>query len=199
MGVRRLAVSLACAALCAACGSRSDPTLYVLGGFAAVETPSTAAERIGLSEVSLPAYARQAAIASASGDNQITQDDDHRWAAPPSEAVSAALARALEARLDRPVALRPYPRGFDPDIAVQVTFDHFLRGAQGQAEMAGQYIVVGARGVDLDHIARFQFSIPASGAGYGAYVAAVEDGLERLAGEIAEAAAQGDADAAPTG
>ncbi len=186
MSVRRVIVFTAIGVAAAACSPGPAPSLYFLDTPAPGVAYDAEAPRIGLAEVALPAYARKVQIASRLADQRIVQDDDHRWAAPPDEAISKALARALEATLGGPALLRPYPRGFQPDVQARVTFDRFLRGGDGAAEMAGQYLILDGDGGSVLRVARFDISEPASGDGYEGYMRAVAAGLSALGARIAD-------------
>lgn len=188
MGFHRFGLLAATwAAACAAVGACSPgpaPSLYFLDAAPSPANYTADAVRVGLAEISLPAYARKVQIANRTRDHRIVQDDDHRWAAPPAEAISDALANALEAQLAGPVVPRPYPRGFQPDLRVRVAFDRFLRSDDGAAELAGQYFIIGAADEDVG-IRRFQITAAADDESYEAYMRAVADGLGALAADIA--------------
>lgn len=168
-------------AVCGGCSSRPEPKLYLLSDGQEGVAVLTASTLVGLGDIALPAYARQQDIAFVSGDLRVERTDEHRWAVPPAEAISAALSRALEHDLRGPVAPRPYPRGYNPDIQVQVSFDRFLMGPDGQAELQGQYIIVGRERSARQHTQRFQLAVPANGPGYAGFMGAMERGLGQLA------------------
>ena len=181
------AIALLLAGAVAGCAAAPDPTLYILASETAPPTTLNSDRRIGLSEITLPAYARQLPIASLSATNRIVQDDDHRWAAPPSEVISAALSRALERELQSAVVIRPYPRGLEPDVQLRVTFDRFLRSADGGAELNGQFLLIEGRADAVSSIQRFSITVPARGSGYEAYMRAVASAVDELSVTIASA------------
>ncbi len=176
-------------ALIGACSPGPAPSLYFLDSTLAPPRYEPGAPTIGLAEITLPAYARRQPIANRTDDHRIVLDDDHRWAVPPTEAVSGALSRALEAHLRGPVVLRPYPRGFEPDIQVRVTFDRFLRGGSGDAELVGQYIIRHEAADDAMLVRRFQITGPAARDGYDAFMRSVAEALDTLGARIAQDAA----------
>ncbi len=180
---------LACTALLlAGClGGGSNPNLFVLNVPETGQTNVRTDKRIGLAEVSLPAYARKQAIINLTGTHRIKEDDDNRWANPPAEAISTALAHALEARLGTAVVQRPYPRSLEPTVQVRVALDKLLRGQDGSAQMQGQFLIVSEPTDEVVHIERFSLSKPAPREGYGGYMAAVQDSVNDLSRLITQA------------
>lgn len=182
----RLALITGLSLALAGCASSPEPKLYFLDQ-ATLETPASRNTlRIGFSEIVLPAYARNVQITNLSSDNMIREDDNHRWALPPTEAISVALSQSLEASTGSAVILRPYPREIEPEVQVRVSFDRFLRGADGAADMKGQYLIIADDRDPETRIKRFSLRVPAMGNGYAGYMRAVSAGLDALAGEIAK-------------
>ncbi|MEO1305809.1 MAG: PqiC family protein [Pseudomonadota bacterium] len=177
-----LMVSGLCAVV-AACASAPDPILYTLADRSPSEGSLVSEQIIGLSELTLPAYARNQQITTAISPYRITEDDDHRWAIPPSEALTTALSKALETSSGNTVLQRPYPAGVRPDIRLSLSFDRLLRGPNGEAEMTGQYLIQ-SDGQDAE-ISRFSLRVQSSDKSYEAYMAALSDGLSDLGAEIA--------------
>jgi len=166
-----------------ACSSAPDPVLYTLADRNLVSSPGLAKEVIGLSELRLPAYARNQQITTAVSPYRITEDDDHRWATPPSEALTSSLSKSLEGNTGRTVLQTPYPSSVRPDIRVTISFDRLLRGIDGDAEMGGQYLI---QAPDADTIIkRFNIAVSANGDDYEDYMAAVTEALDELGAEIA--------------
>ena len=170
-------------AVVAACASAPDPILYTLADRSPSEGSLVSEQIIGLSELTLPAYARNQQITTAISPYRITEDDDHRWAIPPSEALTTALSKALETSSGSTVLQRPYPAGVRPDIRLSLSFDRLLRGPNGEAEMTGQYLIQ-SDGQDAE-ISRFSLRVQSSDKSYEAYMAALSDGLSDLGAEIA--------------
>lgn len=169
----------------AACSSSPDPILYTLAAPDVSEVFSEERKIIGLSELSLPAYARNNQITTALSEYRLSEDDDHRWASPPSEALTAALSKTLERSTGDIVIQSPYPSGVQPDIRVSITFDRILRGQGGRAEMSGQYFMQNGR--QAREINRFSIVISSSDSSYEAYMAALSEGMNELSLEIAQA------------
>lgn len=174
---------LLCVTGLAGCGSGPEPILYTL------DPPSSAVEatrdgpRVSLPSVDLPAYARSNLIASADGPNRIVVDDDHRWASPPSESVTLALARHLESALDATVLVQPHPRGFDAELIITVTFDRFLRSGSGAAELSGRAVIASGSAPD---VMRFSITAPADGGDYSDFMTSVDRALAEIAARVAK-------------
>ena len=183
MTMKRALITLGLSAFVASCSSSPDPFLYTLADSIVPESTITNEQIIGLSELTLPAYARNQQITTAISPYRISEDDDHRWAAPPSEALTAALSKALEKNSGSTVLQRPFPAGVRPDVRVSLTFDRMLRGAEGEAEMSGQYLIQSAAG-DAE-ISRFSIIVATSSDSYEAYMASLSTGLNKLGEAIA--------------
>ncbi|MEM7492985.1 MAG: PqiC family protein [Pseudomonadota bacterium] len=169
----------------AACASAPDPMLYTLSPIGSSERSRLDNETlIGLSEITLPSYARNQQITTAISPNLVTEEDDHRWARSPSEAISEYLSVVLELETDSHVLLRPYPSGVRPELRLTISFSRLLRRNDGGAELAGQYIITGL-GDDV-HVNRFDIKVPSKTTGYFDYMQALSEGLERLGGTIAD-------------
>ena len=181
---KRLLVFSGLTAGLGACASAPEPMLYTLAPPSSGEDRSAEKRSlIGLSEITLPSYARNQQITTATGRYRLTEDDDHRWASPPSEAISEQLSAMLETQTGGDVLLRPYPTGVRPDVRLTISFSRLLRGADGGAEMTGQYIITS---IDNDvHVGRFDIRVGSNTTDYVDYMAALSEGLDRLGGEIA--------------
>ncbi|MEO1027536.1 MAG: PqiC family protein [Pseudomonadota bacterium] len=184
MACKRLLVFSGLTAGLGACASAPEPMLYTLASHSsAVGSRSQSGTLIGLSEITLPSYARNQQITTASGLYRLSEDDDHRWASPPSEAISEQLSAVLEAQTGSDVLLRPYPPGVRPELRLTISFSRLLRGSDGGAELSGQYIITS---VDDDvHVERFEIRVGSNTTDYVDYMAALSEGLDRLGGEIA--------------
>lgn len=174
-----------CASLLAGCASKPAPKLYFLDHASTQVVEQKYQERIGLSEVILPSYARKEKIASLADRHRIFQDENHRWAEPPEVAVSVAFTRSLEFRLSRSVLLQPYPRALAPALQVKIVFDRFLRGPNSQAELSGQYLLLTGDGDDVLAVVRFQYAVPADTADYPGYMGAVLKTISLISDRIA--------------
>lgn len=183
--VRLFTVTVATLALSGCLLSRDpDPELYALAPVTGADTPTSSGPLVGLSEITLPAYARNQQITTAVTAVNLVEDDDNRWAVPPTEAVTNAIAQSLEVELSGTVVVRPYPRGVAPQVRVQVSFDRLLRSQAGGADISGQYIVVGEG--DALRVERFALEIGSTTDGYAAYMEAMTRALEALSAQIAD-------------
>lgn len=184
MALKRLIMFSGLTASLGACASAPEPILYTLAPHSPAEgSRAETATLIGLSEITLPSYARNPQITTATSAYQISQDDDHRWASPPSEAISQQLSAVLESDAGGNVLLRPYPTGVRPDLRLTISFSRLLRTENGGADLAGQYVITGLG--DEVSIDRFDIFIPSDTSDYTGYMAAVSEGLDRLGEEIA--------------
>ena len=167
----------------AGCGSGPEPVFYTLDPpFSSVEATGIG-PRISLPSVDLPAYARSSLIASADGANRIVVDDDHRWASPPSESDTLALARHLESALDATVLVQPHPRGFDAELVITVSFDRFLRSGSGAAELSGRAVIANGSAPD---VMRFSITASAEGGDYSDFMTSVDRALAEIANRVAK-------------
>lgn len=186
----RMNIALGSAALSTACAGSPDPVFYLLDHETQVSNNADAATRIALAEISLPAYARGVKIASIGPGMRLTLDDDHRWSAPPAEAISAVLSRNLEDDLGAAVVSAPYPRGLSPDLQLEIALDRFVRTTDGGAHLRGQYLVIDGPSRTVSHIERFDIAASSTGLGYDGFMGAVGDAVDRLSQEIAMAIGQ---------
>lgn len=168
----------------AGCSSGPQPILYTLGPSAGVVEAPRGALKISLPAVDLPAYARSNLIASADGPNRVLVDDNHRWASPPGESVTLALAQHLESKLDATVLVQPHPRGFAAELVIDVSFDRFLRTASGAAEVHGRAVIVRSRTESLE-VVRFTITAPTSGDGYVGFMVSMDRALAQVAALVA--------------
>lgn len=177
-------------ALCmTACSSGPPPTLYIIddpqpvaqsGGSFADSTS------LGVFEVTLPTYARGEKLARYDGPGQIVHLDDHRWAEPPEEAITTALARSLARRLDDIVIQQPYPRGLRPTQQVRVVFERFVVGPSNEAQLSGHFLLFPSDGDRAPTLTRFDVAIPANGSSYADAIEAFKSGVNELARRIAQ-------------
>lgn len=93
---------------------------YVLDARAANEAAPSAAVRLGLRPIEVPAYLKEKAIATRAGDNEVRYAAEAFWAEP----LEAGLARVVRERLASRVAVVPYPfpaqLARDYDVTVRV-------------------------------------------------------------------------------
>lgn len=181
--------SIALVLILSSCSGSPPPDLYLLDvGSAGPKDTMPWYERIGMEKVRLPAYAQSDRIASLRSDHIVVQDDDNRWAEPPEEALSRVLALSLGRQLGGDVVVEPFPRGFDPDLRVQIRFDRFLRNGEGASEIAGQVTLLSGDGRSVLDIERFDVVTGASDLRYAAYVEAVSLAVDTLSERITASA-----------
>lgn len=166
----------------AGCGSAPKPNLFILG--LPAQTDRSVAQRplIALSDISLPSYARDASIKTATSPHQIEESSRNRWATPPGEAIAAALSRALEQATGYPVVRRPLPAATRPELRLEVTMDEFYRQPDGSAVLGGQYIMTGCAEGPI--LRRFRFVESGSSQSFADYMRAVSAGIGRLSNDM---------------
>lgn len=166
------------------CASSPDPKLYKLPDD---HSPIQTRGQIGLislSELEMPAYARNLQITTAVSSIQLKEDDQHRWAAPPTELFTSAFAQHLEQVISEVVLVRPLPPGIRSDFAIEVEFDALFRTEAGGAYTRGQFILIGQDKSNLTR--RFEFDVASNSMRYEDYALALNEALRLLADEIAE-------------
>lgn len=145
------------------CGSGPPPKMYLLEPIVALEAftddklVSKKINTLGISLVVLPGYASDARIAGLRNDGSVYQDDDHRWADSPEDAITRVLADRLRAHANATVLIEPWPRDYKPKARVEVVFDRLLREPLGGVDMAGQILLLSGDGRKLLTSLPFQF------------------------------------------
>jgi len=163
MGTYRLSLLLLVVLWLSGCGSGPPPKLYLLEPIVALESEYDTASvskkinTLGISVVALPGYASDARIAGLRSDGSVYQDDDHRWADSPDDAITRVLADRLRAQANATVLIEPWPRDYKPDARVEVVFDRLLREPLGGVDMAGQILLLSGDGRNLLRALPFQF------------------------------------------
>lgn len=146
------------------CGSGPPPKMYLLSSVATLESTkndnkliSKKINTLGMSVVALPGYANDARIAGLRTDGSVYQDDDHRWADSPDDAITRVLADRLRAHANTTVLIEPWPRDYKPKARVEIVFDRLLREPLGGVDMAGQILLLSGDGRELLRAVPFQF------------------------------------------
>lgn len=176
------------AAMCGAilalvsCASSPDPKLYKLPDLYSQTLTASDAELISLSELEMPAYARNLQITTAISATELEEDDQHRWASPPTEMFTSALAQHIEHAVEGVVLVRPLPAGIRSEFVVEVEFDALYRTRSGGAHTRGQFILIGPG--KSNHTQRFKFDVMSNSSSYEDYALALNGALRLLAGEI---------------
>ena len=175
-------LSLLALLLGSACGSGPPARLYLLEPVLAPELSEPLANitDLGITVVSLPSYASDQRIASRNQDHLIVQAAKHKWAEDPEEAITRVLADRLRYITKANVVTEPWPRGFEPQARVEVSFDKLLREASGGVEMAGQIEIIAGDGRSVKSIRTFQLIHYAESTDYSAYFSAVAAGINDI-------------------
>lgn len=127
---------------------------------------------VEIREVSLPAYAASDEITIQDVEGRLISDGAVLWADTPDRAVALELARHLAQITGARIASAPWPFEAFPDARLDVRFETFLAGADGQYRAQGQYFVAVPDG-GRERSGLFDLSVPyAPDAGAGAIAAA---------------------------
>ena len=172
-----------------ACFSGPPPKLYLLEPL--VEDPLAAVpleiSALGLAVVNLPGYIKDERIASRNNTGIVSLSDNHRWAESPDEAITRVLADRLRFHAGSNVLIEPWPRGYDPMVRIEVTFDRLLREPLGGVDMAGHIQLISGDGRSLIDILPFQFVYYGRGTEFPQYFAATSLAVNDIARMVAEA------------
>ena len=166
----------------ASCASSPDPKLYKLPDLHSQTPTASEAGLISLSELKMPSYARNVQITTAISATELREDDQHRWASPPTELFTSALAQHIEHAVEGVVLVRPLPSGIRSEFTVEVEFDALYRKSSGGAYIRGQFILIGPR--KSNHTERFEFDVTSNSSSYEDYALALNGALRLLASEI---------------
>ena len=178
---------LAALLLLSACGSGPPAKLYLLEPIVSLESQTderltdNSINKLGISVVALPGYAGDERIASLKEDGSVAQDDDHRWADSPDDAITRVLADRLRARANATVLIEPWPRDFNPDARVEVVFDRLLREPLGGSDMAGQILLLSGDGRKVLRALPFQFVHYGRSTDKAVFFAATSQGIDDVA------------------
>jgi len=164
------------------CSSSRDPILYHLKPPQLVSSVPQSELTLLLREVSVPAYARNTNITSSTKTHRIVEDDEHKWAVPPSEAITNALAASLEVATGGVVTQHIESARMSTDAKISVHLSRLLRSQDGGVEMVGQFIVSDD---GKPSIKRFSLKFPGKSRDYDGYMEAVADAVDELARLIA--------------
>lgn len=174
-----------------ACGGGPPPKLYLLvppvfeSDLAARAADSI--EALGISEVILPGYAADERIATMSTSGVVSQLDDQRWAEEPEEAITRLLAKQLEQHGAQIVLREPWPRDYEPEARVEVSFGRLLREEHGGASFSGQIQLLSADGRALLQQIPFEFAVLGESTDSREFFRAVATGVDEIALMVIEA------------
>jgi len=169
-----------------ACSSGPPPKMYLLepvkaDGKSVELSKVSGIKSLGMSPVELPGYATGAQIASLTFDGTILQDNDHRWAEEPADAITRLLSERLRAHAEATVLVEPWPRDYEPAARVEVTFDKLLRQPGGGAQMSGQILLLSASGRNLLKALPFNISHIGFDTNNRVFFTAVAKGIDDIA------------------
>ncbi len=173
--------------LLSACGSGPPPKLYLLEPLQPIAslppsvTSSTGIGLLGMSAVILPGYATNTQIASIGRNGTVVQDDDHRWAEEPEDAITRVLSDRLRERASTTVLLEPWPRDYNPAARVEVVFDRLLREPLGGADMVGQILLLSGDGRKLLRNVPFQIIHYGRDTKKSTFFMAISQGIDDIA------------------
>lgn len=176
-----------CLLLLAGCGNGPPPKMYLLEPFTDVDgvldasSPQKSLGSLGISTVVLPGYANDVEIATLEADGTVLQEDRHRWAEEPSDAMTRVLAERLRKRALATVLIEPWPRDYDPRARVEVVFDRLLREPLGGVDMAGNIYLLSGDGRRLLKSLAFEFVRFGRDTDRRVFFVAVADGIDDIA------------------
>lgn len=178
------------ATLLAACATTPEATFYRLGDSDASAAAASSTLSLAIGPIELPQYLDRPQIVSRDGANRLRIDEFHRWGGSLHEEIHRVLAARLGERLGTQRIYR-YPSRIvaqtDYRVAVDVrVFDGVLGGA---VKLDVAWSLIDDRSADVLVVRRSRHAGDATGAGYGAYAAALGGLLDRLADDVAAAIA----------
>ena len=141
---------------------------------------------IGLITVSVPDYVKETSIAYRGEGPRLRVDENGQWAEAPEGALTRILAESLRMRSGAEVLIEPLPRGFEPDVRVEVDFSTLLAEASGGADMAGQVRLISGDGRSLMSVQSFRMLQRAPGGGREGFFYAVSIGVDELSRMIVD-------------
>lgn len=186
----RQAIALtAIACSLSACLSGAPPTRYLLEPTAVsgIERPSKPIDAIGVSSINVPGYIKESSIAVRGEGARLTLIGHSQWAEAPELALTRTLAESLRLRSGASVIIEPLPRGFDPQVRVEVTIDRLLAEPRGVADVSGQVRLISGDGRDLLRVLPFQILQRGRGGDFDGFFDALSISLDDLASLIIDA------------
>ena len=180
------ALLISCACVLSACSGGPPPKLYLLDSptvNTAIVDSATASgiTSLGMSPVVLPGYANDVQIASMNANGTITQDDRHRWAEEPDDAITRVLSGRLRQHAGATVLIEPWPRDYDPVARVEVSFDKLVRVPNGGSHMVGQILLLSGDGRALLKAVPFDINVAGADLSNQAFFRAVAAGVDDIA------------------
>lgn len=171
--------------LVAACGS-DNSALYLIEPPTGAEAVRVRATTIEVRDVTLPAYAAASDIAYQTEDGSLRTVPGALWAEDPARAVTAQVARALDASTTAAVSTEPWPLVDGPDLRLDIRIDRMVALADGRFEVSGQYAASSPDGAGRGILERFTIAVPLEGEGPGPIAKATGQALSDLTSRIAQ-------------
>lgn len=135
------------------------PDRYAVISPAVAQSQRIAFSSVEVRKVSLPAYAAADEIALQDADGRVVSDGSVLWADTPDRAIALELSRHLAQLTSARVASEPWPLETFPDARLEMRFEKFVAGTDGQFRAAGQYFVAVADG-GRERSGLFDLSVP---------------------------------------
>jgi uncharacterized protein len=191
-GSGRLAFAAFAGLLLGSCAPASAPMeYYVLSPTTPIAAAPSAANReftLGVGPIRLPEYLDRPQIVTRRSPHELQLASGHRWAESLQENISGVLAENLSLLL-APGRVLNYPWGPSARVDYQVAaeFARFEATPDHAVRLVARWTLT-PRSTTAPVIAhRSDLSVPISGAGYGAIVAAQSEALAQLSRQIAAA------------
>lgn len=164
-----------------------EPLRYVVDPAIGVVTERvrTSADTISISEVSLPAYAKETKLFVEGEENTLLSLDNADWGDEPERAFTNALVHELTELTGAEVAAEPWPLGGVPEAELRVRVSHMVVRNDGVLSLAGHYSVRRDRATSRNKIELFSLEVPASSTAPVDVVRAHAAAWRALAGVIA--------------
>ncbi|MGR8942519.1 MAG: PqiC family protein [Gammaproteobacteria bacterium] len=173
-------------------GSSPPSRFYLLEPISGGASPVSNVEArplIALGPVRIPRYVDRPQIVTAAARNAYHLSEMNRWAESLDDNISRVLAQNLSllASVDT-VLVNASNRARQAQLRVAVTVLEFHVDPQGQAGLTAQWQI--ARGEDIRLNRQVAYRSPASTTDYQVMVAALNDCLNRMSRELADAVRQ---------
>ncbi len=140
---------------------------------------------VRLSQVRLPNYVSESAIAYQRADGTVGAASSELWAEDPQQAITHALGTALREVSGVTVIYEPWPVGLDVAGTISVSIHRLLGTLGSETRLSGQFLIVSPEQV---LIARdFDFRETVNGADIPALLRSYARALRQLAEALAEA------------
>jgi uncharacterized protein len=184
---RLIVTSLFAASMLAGCSTSPTPRFYVLG--APPQPADKAVYSVTVGPVTVPDIVDRPQIVLRTAANEVTIDDEKRWAEPLKSAIPRVIAANIALSLgDAYVSAYPQETGTEADYFVLVDIQRFESALGEAATVEAQWTVRGAK--DKSGAPRSGRSVvrePVKSNDYDALVAAHGRALASISRDIADA------------